>query len=163
MRAPFIFGLPSSHFDLAILWQHTGAVSRRQPRTKEEVVQYAEHRFPTWSWTGWIGPSISYSHDMLGDCLDNTNEWLTNHTWIRWYIRDGTGDLRPLWDEPTWRTDESKDVRWQGYGCKRTSCASIPTDYTERRNKWSGSHSHEGPEARVIVRDRSPPRTVVHR
>ncbi|KAF2865545.1 heterokaryon incompatibility protein-domain-containing protein [Massariosphaeria phaeospora] len=117
MQAPFVFGLPSSHFDLAILWQHTGPAARREPTSAEEMLEYAEHRFPTWSWTGWTGPSISYSHDMLGDCLDNTNEWLTSHTWIRWYIRDGTGDLRPLWDPPTWRTDHSKDVKWQGYGC----------------------------------------------
>ena len=75
---------------------------------------------------------------MLVGCLDNTNEWLTDHTWIHWCIRDGTGDLHPLRDEPTWHIDHSKDVKWQGYGYNRTSGAHFPTDYTEQRNHWSG-------------------------
>lgn len=31
MRAPFIFGLPSSHFNLSLLWDHEQPVSRRVP------------------------------------------------------------------------------------------------------------------------------------
>jgi hypothetical protein len=29
MNAPFIFGLPTSHFDLALLWDHPLSVQRR--------------------------------------------------------------------------------------------------------------------------------------
>lgn len=166
MRAPFVFGLPSSHFDLAILWQHVGPAARREPKTAKEMLEYGEHRFPTWSWMGWTGTSITYSHDTLGDCLDNTSEWLTNHTWIRWYIRDGTGDLRPLWDGCSWRTDESKDVTWQGYGYNRTSGGQIPTAFTERRKIHHSLDSGEFLDMydrRIVERPGSPLRASTDR
>ena len=37
------------------------------------------------------------------------------HTWIHWYIRDGHGNLRPLWHERESIEDESSEKRWKGY------------------------------------------------
>lgn len=165
MKAPFIFGLPSSHLDLALLWQHTGPAVRRKPKDQEELIDYGELRYPSWSWMGWSGPPISYSHDMISGCIDNTSEWLRNHTWIRWYVRDGTGDLRPLWDDQRWRIDRSDDATWRGYGFERAGGADLSVDYTERRNGWYATFEKRpgAPAELAVVRDRSPSRYMARR
>ena len=55
---------------------------------------------------------------MVQGCIDNLNEWLLRHTWICWYIRDGHGRLRPLWDSErvtSLYTMEATERRWRGY------------------------------------------------
>lgn len=99
------FGLPTSHFDLALLWIASGTAVRRVPKTEEEKKLYGADEFPSWSWCGWIPESskgnsnscMMYCPKMLEGCLQNVNEWLLQHTWIHWYVRDGDGDLRPVW------------------------------------------------------------------
>jgi Heterokaryon incompatibility protein (HET) len=128
MRAPFIFGMPSSHFDLALLWEPQQAVKRRKSdkNDEKEVREYSGLEFPSWSWCGWtnvtnevqplkLKPLMEYSQNMIGGCLTHLNEWLLKHTWIHWYIRDGRGRLRPLWDEKSALEDTSKAKRWRGY------------------------------------------------
>lgn len=41
MRSPFVFGLPTSHFDLALLWQPETQALRR-PMSKEEASKLSE-------------------------------------------------------------------------------------------------------------------------
>jgi Heterokaryon incompatibility protein (HET) len=128
MRAPFVFGLPTSHLDLALLWEPQQALKRRKPdkNNKEEVREYDGLEFPSWSWCGWMNdnsedqpsklkPLIEYTNGTVGGCLTHLNEWLLKHTWIQWYIRDGRGRLRPLWDENSALEDTSKSKRWRGY------------------------------------------------
>lgn len=114
MGAPFIFGLPSSHFDLALLWEPLSAVSRRVPGPDED---FGDFIFPTWSWCGWKGGSMSYRTYQLEGVLANVHEWLTEHTWIAWYIRDGRGNLRPIWDGESQeiKACASVEERWKGY------------------------------------------------
>jgi Heterokaryon incompatibility protein (HET) len=122
MKAPFIFGLPSSHFDLAFLWQHTKPVEpRKLEHSPESKHDQNMDGLPTWCWSGWEGAEAAYTNEMLGDCLDNVHEWLDKHTWIKWHIRDGRGDLRPLWGEVLWRNDKSEDERWRGYKSERSA------------------------------------------
>jgi hypothetical protein len=121
MNAPFVFGLPSSHFDLAILWQHIMPVQRRNVAQTQSERHEKPVDFPSWCWSGWQGAATAYSNDMVGDCLDNVNEWLDKHTWIKWHIRDGRGDLRPLWDAEHWQVDQSEDERWKGYRAERSA------------------------------------------
>jgi hypothetical protein len=106
MEAPFIFGLPSSHLDLALLWEPTKALEHREPNG---------HEFPTWSWCGWMGGKMEYQSSMIDGCLINVHEWLTNRTWISWFIRDGHGNLRPLWDGRNPKPNEKTEHRWRGY------------------------------------------------
>ncbi|KIW72051.1 hypothetical protein PV04_00274 [Phialophora macrospora] len=117
LRAPFIFGLPSSHFDLALLWQAGGSVDRRD---ESNFAVEGDTKFPSWSWCGWKSAPMEYYPGMVGECVANLNEWLLNHTWISWYIRDGRGDLRPIW--PGWDdlVDKSTEMRWRGYGATRS-------------------------------------------
>ena len=119
LGAPFIFGLPSSHFDLALLWEPEKALKRRRPGKNDEKgkAEFNGMEFPSWSWCGWWGGKMEYSSGMVEGCLMDLNEWLIKHTWIHWYIRDGHGNLRPLWDG-AFSEDVTLEKRWMGYGGK---------------------------------------------
>lgn len=112
MEAPFIFGLPSSHFDLALLWEPLGSVTRRVQGPGED---FQELSFPSWSWCGWKGAQMDYRNSFLEGVLINLNEWFTGHTWIAWYIRDGKGNLRPIWDGRKSKACTLVEERWNGY------------------------------------------------
>jgi hypothetical protein len=117
MEAPFIFGLPSSHFDLALLWEPLRSLERRKPKT-EEIQDYQGMEFPSWSWCGWMGQPMAYKSSMIEGCLTNVYDWLMEHTWISWYIRDGHGDLRPLWGGEKSKQAWNTEWRWRGYSSK---------------------------------------------
>ena len=73
-KGDFLFGLPETELDIALLWQPDSHVRRRvDPETKAPL-------FPSWSWLGWIG-QVTYtwlSHDSLSrlewQCTDSTGE-----------------------------------------------------------------------------------------
>lgn len=92
LNAPLLYGLPTSHFDLALLWMPLGVLDRRRARNPEQS-QYAEDcksnletsnnidgddfgakEFPSWSWCGWINGKIEYTPDMINSCSQNTHE-----------------------------------------------------------------------------------------
>jgi len=51
----FVYGLPESYFDWALLWQPMGPLHRRSGATASGQM------FPSWSWTGWVGP-VGYTN-----------------------------------------------------------------------------------------------------
>ena len=53
MKTRFIWGLPESLFDEALLWMQLGGHHRRDTVSKG----YHGRIFPTWSWVGWKGRS----------------------------------------------------------------------------------------------------------
>lgn len=62
-------------------------------------------------------PKMSYSEKMLEGCLSNVHQWLAEHTWISWYIRDCHGNLRPIWNNDSCSRPQDKiELRWRGYG-----------------------------------------------
>ncbi|KAH6692361.1 heterokaryon incompatibility protein-domain-containing protein [Plectosphaerella plurivora] len=105
MQAALFYGLPMSHFDLALLWTPIEPLERRRHMAD----------FPSWSWAGWDGGKAEYAADMLDGALSNVQEWLRHHTWILWYLRDFEGNLRPLWDRDILNEDQSGERRWGGY------------------------------------------------
>lgn len=142
MNTTFVFGLPASHFDLALLWSLSEASSWRKPGRGSQIRQQtctvddqgnctcrAEHdylrgeEFPTWAWAGWIGARTEYQPGMLESCSGNIQEWLVSHTWIQWHVRDQKGRLQPLWDfisrDSKPRSDPApqakRDGLWGGY------------------------------------------------
>ncbi|KAK2039714.1 HET-domain-containing protein [Colletotrichum somersetense] len=132
MRAPFIHGLPSSHFDLALLWEPIGSSRRRVAGEARENASIPD--FPSWSWTGWVG-EVQYKEDLVSGILDNVSDWLDTRTWIEWWVRDGNGDLRPLWDPRESREDQSKERKWRGYTQRRASRG-------ERRGRRRDEHEY---------------------
>ncbi|KAK3626290.1 hypothetical protein LTR56_019867 [Elasticomyces elasticus] len=59
----FLFGLPASELDIALLWQPKEPLERRiDPYTRQPM-------FPSWSWAGWVGGvTCEYGgRRMLGD------------------------------------------------------------------------------------------------
>ncbi|KAK4449697.1 heterokaryon incompatibility protein-domain-containing protein [Podospora aff. communis PSN243] len=122
------FGLPASHFDLALLWRPLAGKSRRKsplltpgPRGGQDV------EFPSWSWCGWMdssdqgkGARAVYDAEFLGGFIDDNNgtrDWLLNHTWIVWYVRGREGNLLPLWDGPIVPPSNRGNMenKWLGY------------------------------------------------
>lgn len=116
LDAEFIFGLPNSHFDWALLWEPRHVLRRRlhDAVTQNGITLKKNLKLPSWAWCGWIGQS-HYQPDLMMGALSNLHQWLMNHTWIIWYIRDGHGDLR-LVRSPSRLTTPSTDPRWSGYG-----------------------------------------------
>lgn len=103
-----VYGLPSSHFDWALLWEPRDAAVRRPNEGSEQ--------FPSWSWCGWKSEIMEYKPRMLSGCEDNLHDWLMNHTWITWYIRDGNGNLRLVWDGEGGKTTSAQpDLTSRGY------------------------------------------------
>ena len=77
LQAPFIFGLPSSHFDLAMLWEPSHALERRVYRSPEEKSEYNGLELPSWSWSGWMEGRAEYKTGMVEGCLSDVHRWLT--------------------------------------------------------------------------------------
>ncbi|RSM19917.1 hypothetical protein CDV31_001277 [Fusarium ambrosium] len=121
MRAPLVFGLPTSHFDLAILWQPVGKSLRLEKATASDDPKYKDMRFPSWSWCGWDHQGAMYDWDMVGGCMADVRAWILNHTWVDWHIRDGYGTLRRVWDARNAKEDKSEDDRWKGYKAAENS------------------------------------------
>lgn len=65
--APFFFGLPSTLFDVGLLWKPLGPCSRNSSV------------FPSWSWAGWDG-AVAYE---LIDCMNNMCECVISQAEIK--------------------------------------------------------------------------------
>ncbi|KAH7399198.1 heterokaryon incompatibility protein-domain-containing protein [Phaeosphaeria sp. MPI-PUGE-AT-0046c] len=123
MSGPIVFGLPTSHFDLALLWQPEQPAIRRLI-SKEDAAKSSESEraFPSWAWCGWEESPMLYDAEFLDGVFRDTNAWLLKHTWITWNVRDGHGDLRQLWDKRFCGTDNTTEARWRGYRTSARVC-----------------------------------------
>lgn len=163
MNAPFCYGLPTSHFDLALLWQPTKAIRRRIPAARQNpehcTTTHEGHcdcklqgddfngqEFPSWSWSGWTGGDICYDPATLEGSLLTVREWLRDHTWVRYHVLDGRGKLRPLWDISRVLEDNSFEHRWRGYVGRQ-----IQQDYSIPDAIASDSDSNSDDDAQVGV------------
>ncbi|KAL9113464.1 MAG: hypothetical protein Q9227_002505 [Pyrenula ochraceoflavens] len=163
LNAPLLWGLPSSHFDLALLWSPVGLLKRRErksahqsssdPCTNEDsgkcrhMVEedgFGDQEFPSWSWCGWFEGGCEYRSDMLDGIFLNISEWLRTHTWILWYIRDYEGNLRPLWDKDVLKADSSEKAQWRGYCGRGGTRSSSPFSrgQQQRVNRGESNSSH---------------------
>lgn len=114
--------LPNTHFDWALLWEPRDAPERRLSR---------ENTFPSWSWCGWDKAVMEYKTSTVAGCLTNLHEWLMEHTWIVWYIRDGHGVLRLVWDcVRKMEANEKMHRKWRGYPRK------VPTEDADSHDRF---------------------------
>ncbi|KAI4608572.1 hypothetical protein J4E83_009008 [Alternaria metachromatica] len=162
MRAPFAFGLPTSHFDFALLWEPVDLLEPLDYNKVSEKPKYKDIKFPSWSWCGWKSDGIQYKPQMIDGCLTDVHAWLLDHTWIDWHIRDGHGTLRRLWDRECAITDRSTDDKWRGYSASirpaEEPAVPIPnTSETESDNdSTSSSSAVHGRRHRRVVGHRRP-------
>ena len=164
MQAPFIFGLPSSHFDMALLWESQSALKRRVPKSDEERAEYGGMQFPSWSWCGWTSDALDlpmdtkseYKESMVDGCVPNVKEWLMKHTWIHWYIRDGHGNLRPLWHKRKSSEDKSTEKRWKGYRARRRHLSAEGYRRGRSGERFTGRPVEYGDQEAYEVQDYSP-------
>ena len=178
MHAPSLFGIPTSHFDLALLWAPLDALRRRRPslvaslNSKNTCSQddngncmchfesesFGGKEFPSWSWCGWMGATMEYQFGMIEGCLLNVREWLKYHTWIQWHIRDEKGHIRPLCEISS-RSSIGRVA--YSYGPYQPSSRSGSSDGEDRWKGYPGvgvvqrgSHAGDGSDERR--RGRSP-------
>lgn len=133
--ARMIHGLPPSHFDLALLWEPLQCQERRVLKTKDGQ-SGAAMEFPSWSWSGWMdgrgqkkGARVKYRQETLEGCFIDVNEWLLHHTWIKWYIRNANGDLRPIWTKKSIPAAPGVSSRWHGYSAMEPGQRPTPNTY----------------------------------
>ena len=117
-----LYGLPRSHFDWALLWQLKGGPQTHPGfRGRQDVdngpIDDYPHTFPTWSWCGWTGAQAHYNAHMIDGTMANVSDWLANHTWIVWYVRDGHGNLKLVQDSRRPRPESAAGLasKWSGY------------------------------------------------
>lgn len=147
MQAPFTFGLPTSHFDLALLWEPVDSLAPLDYAKAENDPKYKDLKFPSWSWCGWKSDGIQYKPDMVDGCFADVHTWLSNHTWIDWYIRDGHGTLRRLWDRRFADADQSTDKKWTGYD---TLVRSVDDQFSPRLELSDGESAMNAPSSKGI-------------
>jgi hypothetical protein len=92
----------------SLLWKLLPAFSHRIHQASQD---FQDLVFRSWSWCCWKGGRSC----QLEGVLTNVHEWLADHTWIVWYIRDGCGNLRPVWKSAKSKASDSVERRWKGY------------------------------------------------
>jgi len=109
MGGQLIHGLPNTHFDWALLWEPEDSCRPRKAKKGHPP-------FPSWSWCGWAERPTKYTDQTFNALQDNLHDWLHEHCWINYYIRDGGGNLRLVWDAKLHKSaNEKLDRRLRGY------------------------------------------------
>jgi hypothetical protein len=141
LKTDLFFGLPSSFLDLALLWEF-----RETPKGFQRRQLDGEQGFPTWSWCGWEGP-ITYRTSTLAGILSNISNWILEHTWISWYVRDRYNMTRLLHksgQEP--RTESRPDaiprLKMEGKGSHDSS----PTSISPKKLVMQSLHLQQQPQ-----------------
>src|SRR2546430_8398601 len=89
MKCRLLYGLPTSTFDISILFNNTTSTFQRRLG------------FPSYSWSGWKGRVYWDVQDTnwYSDPLDSIRkDWLASNTWTIWYERPPSGPPKLLWD-----------------------------------------------------------------
>ena len=74
-KGDFLFGLPETELDIALLWQPSSPIRRRvHPESKTPL-------FPSWSWAGWIG-EVTYQW---------TRHQLDDVSRVEWHCTESEG------------------------------------------------------------------------
>ncbi|KAK3346347.1 heterokaryon incompatibility protein-domain-containing protein [Lasiosphaeria hispida] len=79
-KTHFFSGLPSSYFDVAMLWTPANSDTALRTYQGQQVA-------PSWSWASWTGQA-TYRPPILTGAVENIDAWLREHTWISWFLVD---------------------------------------------------------------------------
>lgn len=139
LSSEMIYGLPASIFDLALLWQPAGKMSRKEG-------------FPSWSWAGWHG-AVRWNGDTMelasyGSLPDLTQEqqvitkWIRTRTWIDWKYRDQNGTESLVWEYN--RERKAGCIFWPSSGYDEVSEIGYDSKAATNTNPF-GRHSNFDP------------------
>lgn len=76
------------------------------PGTRTEIAE-----FPSWSWCGW-STAVEWRLSTTANILNNMHEWLSEHTWVVWFIGTSDSSCELIWDVAP---GKEKSTRWDGY------------------------------------------------
>ena len=138
METRFYSGLPSSHFDVAILWAPADPTARPREHAGQPVA-------PSWSWAGWTGQA-TYRPPMLTSSVESISEWLLLHTWISWYLVDQNsiiiGEIGTFAKEDIARVADGTPERRNKETGKRFTQKSRPP-YQDDKERWPSRKRRE--------------------
>ncbi|RSL64594.1 hypothetical protein CEP53_003996 [Fusarium sp. AF-6] len=95
-------GMPLRYLDWALLWEPESAGKR-----------IIAHDLVSWSWCGWER-KVNWRFSTIEGTLFNLHNWLTEHTWIVWYLADGE-KWNLAWNSRHFVEQEEPLRRWDGY------------------------------------------------
>jgi hypothetical protein len=94
----------------------------------------------------------------------SVHEWLTDHTWIAWHIRDGLGNLRPVWDGAKSKACDSLERRWKGHkdvssdiefaNLQEEALKKLGTPNEDDFSKWTKEQEQAEKEIRYVELER---------
>ncbi|KAI0402350.1 heterokaryon incompatibility protein-domain-containing protein [Xylaria palmicola] len=111
-----LFGIPAPALDWFLLFYPNKNGLKRQDG------------FPSWAWSGWYG-QVYYNYGS-----GNVTEWMAKSTWIIWYKREPSGELRRVWDKPECQTSRVNELF--GHLCdvsRAELCSELANDQTEKQ------------------------------
>jgi hypothetical protein len=130
MRCHFFEGFPEATIDYFIVFRHQGPASRRR------------RRFPSYSWTGWIGEIYFLP-------ISDINEWLSFRTWIKWHSVssiDGAISMRPVYrkDEANSKPQNEAAVQSHNLGRPFKPAVRLPfaTEHTTPTDRDLSTYNH---------------------
>ncbi|EEU34290.1 uncharacterized protein NECHADRAFT_85603 [Fusarium vanettenii 77-13-4] len=119
------YGMPLRYLDWALLWEPES--------TGKRITASEDVGLVSWSWCGWE-QKVNWRFSTIEGTLFNLHNWLTEHTWIVWYLGDGE-KWNLAWDMKECIASSASLSRWDGY--------------------CSGSHDEYGRSGEVIrLRDK---------
>ncbi|KAI0533722.1 heterokaryon incompatibility protein-domain-containing protein [Xylaria digitata] len=137
MKCRFLEGMPTAVFDHFLTFRGDKSSLKRR------------EGFPSYSWTGWIGPLTFWGTDPTAWDADGErhqealpskveSRWLLENTWIIWYERDPSGAISPVWDIPLTHSFPEGSHGYPGYRQRRSFVSQyqpgFPTSRTSPSN-----------------------------
>lgn len=114
LKSEFLYGLPLTHFDWALLWDTADSNAESY-----EWDSHGSRLFPSWSWSCREG-GVTWRLSMLSGILHNLRAWLVEHTWVVWSWNDDDDDVPSCMGQDKKPSDhtalETSSNRWAGYG-----------------------------------------------
>ncbi|KAI8713051.1 HET domain-containing protein [Fusarium sp. LHS14.1] len=119
------YGMPLRYLDWALLWE---------PESTGKRIRVDEYTgLVSWSWCGWE-QKVNWRFSSIEGTLFNLHNWLTEHTWIVWYLGDGE-KWNLAWDKKEYKDPSASPSRWDGYTFGHYDEYGRSVDVIRRRNK----------------------------
>jgi hypothetical protein len=99
-RGTFLFGLPDTELDQALLWYPVSDQHRRQSSRGDDL-------FPSWSWAGWVG-GVRYRSNLAISRVQWKHPFADGYFTSEEFRRPNPSTSDVLWYRQTWVEDNPK-------------------------------------------------------